>query len=223
MKDEPLIRFFLSATRDVMDAGYSEEIFWAQDVDFNKVNERIFLSEAAHVIFNSGFRASVIRMKWPAIRTVFFDFGSAKRIVEHSRWCYEEALKVFGHKGKVNAVIEIATDVYDVGFDSVKKNIEEHGPEWLIRYRFIGKITCFHLARNLGLDFVKPDVHLVRIAEACGYDEPKNMCQVISEATGDRLGVVDAILWRWAESYPRRHEGKYWVQIEEMSKEMSDE
>jgi len=131
-------------------------------------------------------------------------FDSAQDIALHTRSCFEEAIQVFGHREKINSIIDAAVYVNEVGFDFVKAKILEGGPEWLTRFRFIGKITCFHLARNLGLDFVKPDRHLVRIADFWGYDEPATMCKAIEAVTGDRIGVVDLVLWRWAESYPRR-------------------
>ena len=204
---EKLVRFYLKAKQEIIDAGYEEELWWEEDMDFEKVDEYFFLMQAAWVILCSGFRAEVIRARWEQIEAAFLGFETAKDIALHTRHCFEEAIKVFGHRDKINAIIDAAIYVNEVGIDFVKARILEHGPDWLTRFRFIGKITCYHLARNLGLDAVKPDRHLVRISEAWGYDEPLTMCKAIAAVTGDRLGVVDLVLWRWAESYPRRQYG----------------
>jgi len=207
IKTESLFQFYLNAKQQVIDAGYAEEIDWEADMQFERVDEHFFLMQVAWVILCSGFRAETVKARWQQISEAFLGFYVALDIVECSRWCFEEAIKVFGHRDKINAIIEVAEHVNEVGIDSIKANILENGPTWLTRYRFIGKITCYHLARNLGLDCVKPDRHLVRITEAWGYDEPLTMCKAIAAVTGDRLGVVDLVLWRWAESYPRRKHG----------------
>ena len=61
---------------------------------------------------------------------------------------------------------------------------------------WIGPVTKFHLAKNFGLDVVKPDRHLARIADA-HHSDPHTVCAEIAEATGDRIGTVD-YLWRAA-------------------------
>jgi len=60
-----------------------------------------------------------------------------------------------------------------------------------------GPITKYHLARNLGVDCVKPDRHLARLAERFGYGTPDAMCRAIQDELGGRLGTIDAVLWRY--------------------------
>lgn len=74
----------------------------------------------------------------------------------------------------------------------------------------IGEVTCRHLARNIGIDTVKPDRHMLRVAAEWGYgsaDKVKfqipiveKMCRDIQEdlEEGDKeyIGVIDVILWR---------------------------
>jgi hypothetical protein len=73
----------------------------------------------------------------------------------------------------------------------------------------IGEVTCRHLARNIGIDCVKPDRHMNRIAWAWGYGHGKKvpqqieittrMCDDVRKDTGEPfLGVVDVIFWRAA-------------------------
>jgi hypothetical protein len=60
---------------------------------------------------------------------------------------------------------------------------------------WIGGITKYHLAKNLGADVAKPDVHLQRLAdrEGCSVDA---LCSRLAEETGLRVASVDTVLWR---------------------------
>ncbi len=67
---------------------------------------------------------------------------------------------------------------------------------------FIGDITKYHLARNLGIDVAKPDRHLTRLAKIFHYDDVQEMCKYLSDKTGDRIGTVDVVLWRYCTLVP---------------------
>jgi len=74
-------------------------------------------------------------------------------------------------------------------------------PELLRRLPYVGPVTCFHLARNLGmLECVKPDLHLVRMAEHWGYPGCVEMCEDL-RPDGMPLGIVDLILWYAASTF----------------------
>ena len=68
----------------------------------------------------------------------------------------------------------------------------------------IGPVTRYHLARNIGIDCVKPDRHLIRLASEAGYEmkDPQKgveaMCRDIQKDIGDaeKLGTIDVVLWR---------------------------
>jgi len=72
----------------------------------------------------------------------------------------------------------------------------------------IGPVTCRHLARNIGIDCVKPDRHLCRVAATFGYGHSSKaresaeictrMCQDIRDEIGgsEKIGLIDVVLWR---------------------------
>jgi len=62
---------------------------------------------------------------------------------------------------------------------------------------YIGEITSYHLAKNLGADVAKPDRHLVRFAASQGFSDVHTLCSAISQVSGDPLRVVDVVLWRF--------------------------
>ncbi len=61
----------------------------------------------------------------------------------------------------------------------------------------MGPATKYHLARNLGIDCIKPDRHLRNIADRWGFKTPEILCQEIVKFTGLKLGIIDIVLWRY--------------------------
>jgi len=76
--------------------------------------------------------------------------------------------------------------------------------DWCGSIPFIGDDTKFQLAKNFGADVCKPDIWLCRLA---GFpDRPDRrvkvrfracqaLCQRLADETGDRVAVVDSMLW----------------------------
>ena len=60
---------------------------------------------------------------------------------------------------------------------------------------WIGDITKYHLAKNLGANVAKPDRWLVRLADA-EKTTVDQLCRRLAIATGDRVATVDVVLWR---------------------------
>lgn len=114
---------------------------------------------------------------------------------------------MFNHGLKIRAIGSLCERVADDGFCNITRKIESGGVEFLRTFPFIGPTTSYHFAKNIGLDVVKPDRHLLRLCKAAGFSSPNEMCQAISAITGDRLAVIDIVLWRYAtvtSDYTRR-------------------
>ena len=79
-----------------------------------------------------------------------------------------------------------------------KATLAELGAEYLTAFQGIGPVTACHLARNLGLQLAKSDRHLSRIASVSGYANVNELCDEVSRITGDPIGIVDLVLWRYA-------------------------
>lgn len=200
-KDRRVINFYLLA-KSIVSENFSHEIEWQDSLQFSDIGESAFLREAAWVVLSSGMREVVIRSKFPSFSLAFYDWQSALQISANAEQCRKNASQVFAHMGKLDAIIEIAATITKDGFETFKCNISTKGVPFLQSLPFIGPTTSFHLAKNIGLDVVKPDRHLVRISAMAGYSCPAEMCKVISEAVGDRLSVVDLVVWRYATLNP---------------------
>ena len=193
-----LIDGYLDAKEYVTQAGYGAELDWQQHRDLSSVEERDFLRELAWVVLGCGMSERVVRARFPGVTTAFCDWRSAAAIVGRRERCREEALAVFGHAGKVESILTAASIVHEVGFERVHHQVAQRGVEYLQSFHYVGPVTSFHLAKNLGLDVAKPDRHLVRVAVSAGFATPAEMCALISSVTGDKVSVVDLVIWRFA-------------------------
>jgi hypothetical protein len=182
----------------VVDAGYQDDIALAEGLANVKPTAQYVLGESAWVIVNSGFRFQVARKLWPWITSAFHDFDMAQL----DNRCVETALKVLNHRGKIQAIADLGALVRDRGHEWIVAMAAN--PLKLMTLPWIGKITCWHLAKVLGVDCVKPDVHLQRAATAAGYATPRELCEALRDATGDRLTVLDSVLWRYGEQQKAR-------------------
>ncbi|MBN8598911.1 MAG: hypothetical protein J0L78_14655 [Planctomycetes bacterium] len=181
-----------------MCSGYAAEIDWQESRDYSKVTEREFLREAAWVILSAGMSERTIRRVFDAITCAFCNWDSGKVIANNRTRCISRARGAFGHDAKLRAIAEVAERIAHDGFVQVKQQMLDGGPWAFVQFSYIGPVTAFHLAKNLGMDFVKADRHLVRVARAAGFETPGDLCREIATITGDRVGTVDLVIWRFA-------------------------
>lgn len=190
---DALMLGYLEAYGRVLEAGYAEDIHWADDLSRVKPDAHYVVNEGAWVILNSGFRYTVAKKLWPRLREAFHNFEPAAV----SASCLPAARQVLRHEGKIGAMVQLAEIVRKEGIDTILADAKD--PPRLTRLPWIGKITCWHLAKVLGADVVKPDVHLKRAAAAAGFPTALALCEIIREVSGDRLTVVDSVLWRYGQ------------------------
>jgi hypothetical protein len=201
MMDERLKIKYLFAKTIVLDSGFQDEINWQSTRNFNSLNERDFLRETAWVILTSGMRESIIRKIFSDISTCFFKWDR-KKIVQNMSSTLLSALKIFNNKPKIFAILDVVKRINDIGFLKLKKKIQKNPLETLADFSYIGPITVYHLAKNIGLPLAKPDRHLVRIAQMEKYTDVQQFCCDISKLCGDSISVVDIVLWRFATLEP---------------------
>jgi len=196
-----LVNDYYTIKGRVIEAGYGDEINWQADRRLEDVDEVMFLNELAWVILCSGMRVAVIQKKFPAIREAFLYFD-AGAVAQHHECVQEEALKIFNSKSKIGAIIQGVLLVRQTGWPEIKKLIEREPIATLQGFPYIGPVTSYHLAKNLGVQVAKPDRHLVRIANAYGYEDVQKFCAEISRLSGDNVPVVDIVWWRYATLEP---------------------
>ena len=99
---------------------------------------------------------------------------------------------VFGHPGKGAAMDWIWKHRCSL-YSKLKR--ADDVVEFCGTLPWLGVITKFHLAKNIGVDVAKPDVHLTRLAEAEGTTA-QELCDRLAKETGYRAATIDLITWR---------------------------
>ena len=190
-------RMFQSASDYVAEAGLLAEVEWQRRVTLDDFTESDVLREMAWVVLCSGFRESVVRKVFDYISLCFCDWESAEAIIDSDPACRIAALASFGNESKINAIVQAAYLVQEQGFEYFKAAVVLNPLVELRRLPFIGPITVFHLAKNLGLDVAKPDRHLNRVADRLGFADADHLCTEIARVTGEQRNVVDILIWRY--------------------------
>lgn len=174
------------------------EVAWQRAVSPDRFTETDLLREAAWVILCSGFREAVVRRAFGHVSLCFCDWESAGAIVEAAPVCVLAARSAFNNPQKLAAIVQVARCINTETFPVLKRRILEQPAAELRRFPFIGKVTAWHLARNLGCDVAKPDRHLIRLAHLFGYPDPHQLCAALADESGEPVRVVDLVLWRYA-------------------------
>ncbi|MCA1654422.1 MAG: hypothetical protein ABR588_02680 [Sphingomicrobium sp.] len=137
-----------------------------------------FAAAAIYVICNSGMKVTVAAPI--AVRCL------AALAIGKS------ATTVFGHPGKGPAIDVIWQQREQLfsGFTAENAKLE-----YLETLPWIGPVTKHHLAKNLGMDTAKPDVHMERLARRDGTTTA-TLCRRLALLTGYRVATIDSVLWR---------------------------
>lgn len=189
---------YLFCKEEVIRQGYDDEIIWQASLCFDDLNESTFLRELAWVILSCGFRERVIRRLFTNISECFYNWSSSDIIVINKESCYANSLRYFNNKSKISAIIQSACILNKMNFNKFKIGLSENPIKLLQQFPYVGPITTYHLAKNIGIPVAKPDRHLVRIAKAEGYGDVQELCKEISLLCGDSISIVDLVLWRYA-------------------------
>lgn len=197
MRTLELEAFYVSAKAVVKDAGFEDEVHWANRLGSTSYSESDLLRESAWVVLCSGFRESVVRKWFDYISLCFCDWETAEAIVSKSEICKQAASVVFENDNKLSAIVSIASKIVSTGFVAFKGGVDRDPLNGLQVLPYVGAITAQHLAKNLGYPMAKNDRHLARLARQLDFDDAHELCAQVSAVTGDSVAVVDTILWRF--------------------------
>ena len=168
---------FRALERELVLRGFGPTIEWSETIVPPQSAEG-FAENAIYVITNSGLANAVAVPIY-------------ERVMVALRMGFS-ASDVFGHPGKAKAMDTIWRDRRAL-FEGY--SLAENKAGALRALPFIGAVTALHLAKNLGADTAKPDVHIERLARREGLST-EELCSRLSAETGYRVATVDTILWR---------------------------
>jgi len=157
--------------------GYTEVIDWSETIEAPATAEE-FAKRAIYVICNSGMAVTIGAPIAHRCIARLEEGGSAA--------------EVFGHPGKRQAIDNIWRDRAEhfVAYQGANVQLE-----FLQSLPWIGPVTRYHLAKNLGADEAKPDVHMGRLARR-DKKTTRALCRRLARQTGYRIATIDSVLWR---------------------------
>lgn len=172
---------YLRVRCQLFERGWYGDWQWAQTVTMPTTPEA-FVREYTWVVLNSGMKNTVARgimdRVWPAVTSGKSSAG-----------------EVFGHEGKAQAIDYVWAHRKVLHAQARAADASKDLVRYCQALPWIGPITCWHLAKNLGANVCKPDRWLMRLADA-EDTTPAELCTRLAAATGDRIATVDLMLWR---------------------------
>jgi hypothetical protein len=171
------LKRFRRIERALVEAGYGEDIFWAEQLE-SPGHPDVFARSAVYVIVNSGMSYTVAGPIYQRCIDALVGKGSVRR--------------VFRHKGKARAIDTIWASRRQL---FAEFNAADDKLAFCQSLPWIGPTTKYHLAKDSGVDVAKPDVHLARLARR-DRTTVERLCRRLAALTGYRVATVDTILWR---------------------------
>jgi hypothetical protein len=170
-----------------------------------KLNSTEFAEEIIYVILVAGFRQQTAKKLFYKI----IDY-----LKNSNRPALKELLQIFNNKNKTKAILKVWNNrqKYTDEFYSLKTLQKQLN--FLQTLPYIGNITKFHIARNLGLDCVKHDIWIQRLGVClCGSEQdiPKinntklhpdiqkicdKMFHNLTRILNEKKGYIDVVLWK---------------------------
>lgn len=208
------VQTYFESAHQFVKTHYPEQLRAFSSVRFDEVDEDFFFREYVWVVHATGFSAKAVGKFMPKLLAAY-GWWDALACKDFSQ-VMERVAPVCNNPQKAKAVHEMAKLMHD-GMEKLARRdggyrpAAEVWPEWrrlrlsspelLAKLPYVGKVTCYHLARNIGLlEFVKPDLHLVRMAKHWGFEDPVAMCKAV-QPDGMPLGIVDLIFWYAASTF----------------------
>jgi len=165
-------------------------------------------------------RLDAFRRNYPHIRTIY----NLKKLIE-SMSEYDFCDKVFDMKikeipnrryemlkGMITSFIQYQkkkefTSDYEAMKDWAKNcDLSNLGDDIVGKIHNVGLATVQNLRICLGINTLKPDVHIKRALDEVGLGNDVEVCELISELTGYSPLELDQIFWHWDKDRSKKDE-----------------
>jgi len=194
---------------------FANEITLRRTRIFEKYKSDAFFFEClVRVIFNAGFKSTVITRKWPDIKNAFLDFN-VSRVAQFSEDDFAALLnnqRIIRHQRKLRDCISNAQIMITISeeygsfgefLDEQKDNFD-YLKQALMQFGSVGKALVYDFLKDIGMDFIKPDVHVMRvlyrldlISADDAFYEALTVAEEFKQATNERLSVIDSLFWMY--------------------------
>jgi len=189
--------------------------------DRNKPDS-FFYERLVGTIHVSGYKVSILRNRWGDIKKAFSNYDVNKV----SQYAEKDFTKMMGNPElirngrKLKACIENAKIMKKISerygsfgeyLDQNKSDINKLKEELIKNFHYLGNVLVLEYLKEVGIDAIKPDVHVVRVMHRLGLVDsermsPENINKVVevaskmSRLTKEKLSVIDAIFWMYGGS-----------------------
>ncbi len=190
--------------------------------DFKNKDNQLFEMVAIN-LFSAGMKSRIVDNKWPAIKRAFYDFD-VEIVSKFGDKEIDELLNnasIIRHPQKINSTIYNAKiirklqHVYGSFYNYLNssKDLVSLSKDIIKRFKYIGKEVVWDFLGTIGFEAIKPDVHVRRILHRIGfisshvesdsvYREVFDAANLLSEVSGERLRVIDALIWYYGADRP---------------------
>lgn len=184
-----------SSFAEIHDRLYNPKIFTAEE----------FAKEVFYVICVAGFKQATAKKMCQKV----IDYIDVNQIP-----IFDDLIKIYGNVNKVNAIIKVWNNREDLHKNFYQLSTPEEKLDFLSKLPHIGNITKYHIARNLGINFVKYDIWIQRLGVALYGDleyakkvsnsklnpKIKEMCDKmffdLEMQINEKTGYIDVVLWK---------------------------
>ena len=203
-----------------IDDNFDKEILERRSRTFDADNSDEFFYEIlVRDIFGGGMKASLIRMKLPFIKKAFANFN----IEQVSTYNENDLNRMLMNPNIIHNRRRLVDCIQNA--KEMKKKSNEHGSfgnflkqyvddtnELSIRLKLlfgsVGQIIALNFLKDIGVDTIKPDVHILRVLHRLGFLNSEKPTKINIQKTmllaekmklspSEKLSVVDAVLWMY--------------------------
>jgi hypothetical protein len=175
------------------------------------ISEEVFFRNYLWCVYVSGFSAKAVTANYDRLLAAHNLVDSTGTFIPSMKMIlpdHDNVFKIWRNQAKFKAIHTTRLKVAHMGWINFRKHfLDARDPGAIQSIAFMGPALSRHLARNLGgVQIVKPDVHLVRLARHFmpGQDmDPvkmvENLCRLVARTRPVMdswpLGKVDLLLW----------------------------
>ncbi len=182
---KPATEFYLKAQECIIDAGYQWEIDNCKLFHIESMDADTFALQYTFAVMSStGLNNKVVQKMYD-------------KFIEAVRCGNRRPFDTIPNRRMRDAIVRGWFDPAGTLKKIQMMKTDEERIAYIGTLRQMGPKSSLHFARNIGIDCVKPDRHMIRLAQKFGYATPLEMCKDIQSETNERLGVIDVILWRY--------------------------
>ena len=176
-----------------------EDVYVPYDFEA-EVTQRVFLEQYLWTIYVSGFRNAIVERNFRELKRSFHNLSLKKIAAMRS---VNAAKLPIRNKNKASAFLKGCKHLDAEGWRSFKKRILDTNGEAIRELPFMGEANAKLMQLSLGIcDTEKPDVWMIRCAEACSATVEELVIFLAKDYELSRM-QVDNYLWQFCRDHQR--------------------